>query len=79
MSVYPSVRLVRIGKLSFCCMDFREILYWEFLLKCAEKIQVCFQRTKIACTLREDVRALMIFHCILFGLRRVSDKRHSGN
>jgi hypothetical protein len=55
MSVCPSVRLVRMGKLSFRCVDFREILYWEFLLKRVEKIQFWFKRTKIARTLREDV------------------------
>jgi hypothetical protein len=62
-------------------MDFLEILYWEFLLKCVEKIQVCFKRggKKTARTLREDVRALMVSHCILFGLRTVSDKRRAEN
>jgi len=79
MSVCPSVRLVRMGKLSFSCMDFGEILYWEFLLKYVEKMQVWFKRTKIARTLREDVRACMKSHCILFGLRTVSDKRRAGN
>jgi hypothetical protein len=68
-----------MGKLSFPCMDFREILYWEFLLKRVEKIQVCFKRTKIARTLREDVRALMISHRILFGLRTASEKRRAEN
>lgn len=68
-----------MGKLSFRCMGFREILYWEFLLKSVEKIQVWFKRTKIARTLREDALALMISHSILFGLRTVSDKRRAGN
>jgi hypothetical protein len=43
MSVCPSVHMERFG---LHCTDFCVIIYWEFLLKSVNKVQVCLKSDK---------------------------------
>jgi hypothetical protein len=62
LSVRPSVRPpVRMYQLDSHLTDFNEILYWEYVCKFVDKIEVLVKIGQLSGTLHEDLSTL--YHC----------------